>query len=111
MKSKTSEMIGFIVLILFFFASLGVAAQNKPKIERQGNTFVQAPSTRGKVTKTQYVFIDSKGRKDTIYLSGTGRAFVYRVSKNGNVYPKYLPEVTRQLQLNQNGKSKDKVEE
>lgn len=108
MKSKDSEMIGFIVLILLFFASLGVAAQNK-KIERQGNTFIQAPSTRGKVTKTQYVFIDSKGRKDTIYLSSTGRAFVYRVSKNGNVYPKYLPEVTRQL--NQNGKSKDKVEE
>lgn len=75
-------------------------AQNKePQIEQQGNVFVQKKSTRGsgQVIKTNYIYEDSKGRRDTIYLSPTGKAFVWRVSKAGNIYKRYLPEVTEKL--------------
>lgn len=106
---KSSRIIAWIVLILWFafFSYAGVRAQEqqpKQTIERQGNVFVQKSNGRnsGQVTKTNYVYVDSKGQRDTIYLSSTGKAFVYRVSKKtGNVYKKYLPEVTAQLQSNE----------
>jgi hypothetical protein len=74
-------------------------AQNKePQIEQQGNVFIQK-STRssGQIIKTNYIYEDSKGNRDTIYLSSTGKAFVFKVSKNGNTYRKYLPQVTRKI--------------
>lgn len=104
MKQTTSRVIAWIVLVLslVFFSSTGVLAQdnNKSTIEQKGNVFIQKSSSRGSnnVTKTNYIYEDSKGQRDTIYISSTGKAFVFKVSKKtGNIYKKYLPEVTEQL--------------
>ena len=90
---------------MLWFISLSINAQStatttKPTIERQGNVFVQKSSSRGSnnVTKTNYIYQDSKGNKDTIYISSTGKCFVFKLSKNGNIYKRYLPEITKQLQ-------------
>lgn len=101
MKQSISRAIAWIVLVLslVFSSSTGVLAQNnEPQVEQQGNVFIQK-STRssGQIIKTNYIYEDSKGNRDTIYLSPTGKAFVFKVSKNGNTYKKYLPEVTRKL--------------
>jgi hypothetical protein len=89
-------------MLWFAFSSVtGVLAQdNKPTIEQKGNVFIQKSNGRSsQVTKTNYIYEDSKGQRDTIYISSTGKAFVFKVSKKtGNVYKKYLPEVTAQLQ-------------
>ena len=101
---KSSRIIAWIVLILWFafFSLTGVyAQQQKPTIEQKGNVFIQKSNGRGsgQVTKTNYIYEDSKGQRDTIYISSTGKAFVFKVSKKtGNIYKKYLPEVTAQLQ-------------
>jgi hypothetical protein len=105
-------VIAWVVLVLSLTISsvTGVLAQdNKQTIERQGNVFVQKSNGRssGKVTKTNYIYEDSKGQRDTIYISSTGKAFVFKVSKKtGNVYKKYLPEVTEQLNQKKDEKSK-----
>ena len=100
MKQTFSRVTAIIVLVLSLaLLSIGASAQsNEPKVEQKGNVFIQK-STRstGQVTKTNYIYEDSKGNRDTIYLSSTGKAFVWKVSKNGNTYKKYLPEVTKQL--------------
>ena len=104
MKQTASRVIAWIVLVLslVFFSSTGVLAQDnkKPTIERQGNVFVQKSNSRGSsnVIKTNYIYQDSKGNKDTIYISSTGKCFVFKLSKNGNIYKRYLPEITKQLQ-------------
>lgn len=104
MKQTASRVIARIVLVLSFliFSSTGVLAQdnNKPTIERKGNTFIQKSNGRGsgQVTKTNYIYQDSKGNRDTIYISPTGKCFVFKLSKNGNIYKRYLPEITKQLQ-------------
>ena len=89
-------MIAFIVLMLSFFALMGAKAQ----IVQKGTNFsVQKndSTAQGGVTKTLYTFTDAKGVTDTIYLSRNGNAFIFKVSKTGKVYRKYLPEVTRKL--------------
>ena len=100
MKQSISRAIAWIVLTLFFtlVSITGNVQNNEPQVEQQGNVFVQK-STRssGQVIKTNYIYEDSKGNRDTIYLSSTGKAFVFKVSKNGNTYKKYLPEVTKKL--------------
>ena len=105
MKQSTSRIIAWIVLILWFafFSSTGALAQDnkKPTIEQKGNVFIQKSNGRGsgQVTKTNYIYEDSKGQRDTVYISSTGKAFVFKVSKKtGSVYKKYLPEVTAKLQ-------------
>lgn len=94
-KSRT---LAWIVLLLGFLAIINgnIKAQN---VIRRGNTFVEqkSDSARGGATKTQYLYTDSKGHTDTVYVSSTGKAFVWKVSKNGNRYRKYLPKVTEQL--------------
>ena len=104
MKQAVSRVIAWIVLVLsrVFFSSTGVLAQDnkKPTIEQKGNVFIQKSNGRGsgEVTKTNYIYEDSKGQRDTIYISSTGKAFVFKVSKKtGNIWKKYLPEVTAQL--------------
>lgn len=104
MKQTTSRVIAWIVLVLSLLisSSTGVLAQDNKKstIERQGNVFIQKSNSRGSgnVIKTNYIYQDSKGNKDTIYISPTGKCFVFKLSKNGNIYKRYLPEVTKQLQ-------------
>ena len=97
---KPSRVIAWVVLVLslVFFSSTGVLAQNnEPQVEQQGNVFIQKSTRGGQIIKTNYIYEDSKGQRDTIYLSPTGKAFVFKVSKNGNTYKRYLPEVTRKL--------------
>ena len=100
MKQSISRAIAWIVPTLFFtlVSITGNAQNNEPQVEQQGNVFIQK-STRssGQIIKTNYIYEDSKGNRDTIYLSSTGKAFVFKVSKNGNTYKKYLPEVTKKL--------------
>lgn len=110
MKQTASRVIAWVVLVLSLtiFSATGVLAQ-EPQVEQKGNVFIAKKSSRGNgaCTKTNYLYEDSKGRIDTIYLSSTGKAFVWRVSKNGNAYKKYLPEVTKKLnpQAYEKGKS------
>ena len=99
---KSSRVMAWVVLVLslVLFSSTGVLAQdNKPTIEQKGNVFIQKANGRssGQIIKTNYIYEDSKGQRDTIYLSSTGKAFVFKVSKNGNTYKRYLPEVTRKI--------------
>ena len=106
MRQTTSRIIAWLVVMLWFItlsinAQSTTTTQQQPTIERKGNTFIQKSNGRGsgQVTKTNYIYEDSKSQRDTIYISSTGKAFVFKVSKKtGNVYKKYLPEVTAQLQ-------------
>lgn len=70
-------------------------------VVRNGNEFVstkKAKSTKEPI-KTIYTYKDSDGKSYPIYLSATGKAFIWKVSKKtGKKYKKYLPEVTKQLQ-------------
>lgn len=91
-----------VMVTLVFLFSMGMNAQ----VVRKGNTFIEqkSDSSRGNATKTQYLYTDSKGVTDTVYLSKNGSAFVWKVSKKtGKKYRKYLPAVTEQL-----GTKKDK---
>ena len=105
MRQTTSRIIAWLVVMLWFItlsinAQSTTTTQQQPTIERKGNTFIQksSRSSNGQVIKTNYVYQDSKGNQDTIYISSTGKAFVFKVSKKtGNIYKKYLPEVTEQL--------------
>ena len=84
-------------LTLAFLFSIGINAQ----VIQKGNTFIETKSdsaSRGGATKTQYLYTDSKGQTDTVYLSKNGSAFIWKVSKKtGKRYRKYLPEVTKKL--------------
>lgn len=99
MKQSISKAMAWIVLTLLFtlVSITGNAQNNEPQVEQQGNVFIQKSTRGGQIIKTNYVYVDSKGQRDTIYLSSTGKAFVFKVSKNGNIYKKYLPEVTKKL--------------
>jgi hypothetical protein len=71
----------------------------------KGKTFEQVDnkSTKEKDmgVKTQYTYKAKDGKEYPIYLSKTGKAFIWRVSaKTGKQYKQYLPEVTKQLQAN-----------
>lgn len=98
MQYIKQRILAWIVLLLGFIAIANgnIKAQN---VIRKGNTFVEqkSDSARGGATKTQYLYTDKKGRTDTVYISSTGKAFVWKVSKNGNRYRKYLPKITEQL--------------
>ena len=111
MKQTVSRVIAWIVLVLSLLISsaTGVLAQTKT-IEQKGNVFIQKTKGRSGITyaKTNYIYEDSKGNRDTICISSNGKAFVFKVSKNGNVYRKYLPEVTEKLGLNQKKDEKAK---
>lgn len=97
---KSTRRAALFVLVLFFSMCFikHVRAQN---VVRKGNTFVEqrdSSSKRNGATKTVYTYTDSKGQVDTIYLSSTGSAFVWKTSKKtGKKYRKYLPKVTEAL--------------
>lgn len=97
---KSTRRAALFVLVLFLSMCFikHVRAQD---VVRKGNTFVEqrdSSSKRGGATKTSYLYTDSKGRTDTVYISSTGSAFVWRVSKKtGKPYRKYLPKITEML--------------
>ena len=99
MLNKSTRILAFIVLMLGFLTiSNGLKAQQG--VVRKGNQFVVSDSAAtgsGTYKKTEYTFTDKKGNVDTIYLSKNGSAFIFKRSKAGKLYRKYLPEVTKQL--------------
>ncbi len=100
MQYIKSRALAWIVLLLGFIAIINgnIKAQN---VIRKGNTFVEQKSDSTKksgATKTDYLYTDARGITDTVYISSTGKAFIWKVSKKtGKVYRKYLPKVTEQL--------------
>ena len=97
MFTKQQRILAFIVLLLGLLAF----SKGKAQLVQKGNNFsiVQNDSTKnGGITRTKYTYTDVKGVTDTIYLSRSGSAFIFKVSKKtGKVYRKYLPEVTARL--------------
>lgn len=75
---------------------------NAQSVVRKGNTFYQQSNSnkieKDSATLTSYFYIDNKGVKYPIYMSGKGKCFIWRTSsKTGKPYKHYLPEVTKQL--------------
>ena len=87
-----------ICIIMMLSISLTIQAQN---VERKGNTFTQLSNRKAeeaKETKTEYIYIDSKGIQYPVYLSARGKAFIKKINrKTGKEYPKYLPEIGKQI--------------
>lgn len=72
------------------------------EVVKNGNVFKtvksDSVSNRQRETKTTYSYEDTKGVKYDIYLSGSGKAFIKKVSKKtGKEYRQYLPEVGKQI--------------
>lgn len=99
MINKFDRIAALTVLAAFFLFAL-IGAMKAQSVVRRGNTFVQQvdSTSRGGATKTQYLYTDSKGVTDTVYLSSRGKAFIWKTSKNNKRYRKYLPEVTKQIE-------------
>lgn len=88
-----------ILCIVLMLSSYTLFSQN---VVKQGNTFTIVNSSKlnasSKETKTEFVFTDSKGVTYPIYLSSTGKAFIYKTSKKtGKQYKQYLPEIGKQI--------------
>ena len=86
----------FIAAIMLLSWNVGVQAQS---IQRQGNTFTQVSNKKsaGKETKTQYTYKDSKEVEHPVYLSATGKAFIYYINKKGEQKRRYMPEIGKQI--------------
>lgn len=90
----------FVTALMLLGLSIGVQAQS---VQRQGNTFTQVTnkktaSKEAKETPTDYKYVDSKGVVYQVFLSSTGKAFIWKTSKKtGNLYKQYLPEVGKQI--------------
>ena len=88
-----------IILAAIMLLSLNVGVQAQ-SVQRQGNNFTQVSNKKdasGKEVKTQYTFTDSKGVVHPIYLSATGKAFIYYINKKGEKKRRYMPEIGRQI--------------
>lgn len=72
------------------------------EVTKSGNVFKavksDSVSNRQRETKTTYSYEDTKGVKYDIYLSGSGKAFIKKVSKKtGKEYRQYLPQVGKMI--------------
>ena len=89
--------------ILCIIAMLTLALPSmSQEVVRNGNVFKavksDSVSNRQRETKTTYSYEDTKGVKYDIYLSGSGKAFIKKVSKKtGKEYRQYLPEVGKKI--------------
>ena len=88
-----------LIAAVVFMMAVGASAQ--VKVKREGNVFTQVQTkdtTTVSETKTDYTYVDSKGNRYTVFLSKTGKAFIWRTSsKTGKKYPQYLPEIGKQI--------------
>ena len=94
-KFSNPVVIGmFIAMTLMYMVAIAAHAQN---VVQEGKTFIEQKSASNGAgdTKTEYLYQSKNGEVDTVYLSRTGKAFVWRLSKKGNYYKKYLPEIGR----------------
>lgn len=83
----------FIAMTLMYVLALTTHAQS---VVQQGKVFVEQSASNGAGdTKTDYLYQDKSGKVDTVYLSRTGKAFIWKISKKGNRYKKYLPKIGR----------------
>ena len=87
-----------IAAIMLFSLNVGVQAQS---VVKSGNTFTQVSNksvkSGGKETKTQYTFKDSKGNVYPVYLSASGKAFIFYINKKGEQKRRYMPEIGKQI--------------
>lgn len=86
-----------LIIVALMLLSLGISAQN---VTRQGNTFTQVSNKKseGKDSLTAYQYVDSKGNVYKVWLSSTGKAFIWKASKKtGKTYKQYLPEIGKQI--------------
>lgn len=99
----------YIISILLLFICVSLGAQN---YERKGNTFTQTSSrpSSSSVKKTEYQWVDSKGKVYPVYITSNGRCFIFKVSaKTNNEYKYYLPEeLSRDICKELNIKYKEK---
>ena len=93
-----------IMMLTLALPSMGQEVAKKTDtttVIRKGNVFMSNKVSNGrqsKETKTNYEYEDAKGNTYDIYLSGTGKAFIKKVSKKtGKEYRQYLPEVGRKI--------------
>lgn len=95
MKTLLSKLL--IAVLSIVTCGLKVNAQH---IERVGDTFVQIDTLKHKEPiKTKYIYeVKRTGESYPVYLSSTGKAFIYCVSKKtGKQYRRYLPELGKQI--------------
>ena len=100
MKKIIVLLLCMLTLAIVSCTPVTAQAQNcvqKGKIFEQ----VDTKSSKGKDmgTKTAYTYKAKDGKEYPIYVSKSGKAFIWRVSKKtGKQYKQYLPEVTKKLQ-------------
>ena len=74
-----------------------VSKQDTAKYILEGTTFKSNDSvsnSKTEETKTKYTYQDKKGQIYPVYLSKTGKAFIWRKSqKTGRDYRQYVPEI------------------
>ena len=90
-----------VFLCIFMMLALGINNSSAQSVKKEGNNFTQvvtAKSRGGKEVKTKYTYTDSKGDIYPIYLSGSGKAFIRKISKKtGKEYKQYMPEIGKQI--------------
>lgn len=84
-------------VIAMTLCSIVVLTADAQNVTRNGNTFTLVGHENGQDTKTEYLFKHGV-ETDTVYLSSTGKAFVWKTSKkSGKRYKKYVPEIGKQI--------------
>lgn len=91
-------MLCILMMLTLALPSMGQEVpQDTTKYVLKGTTFRSNDSvsnSKTEETKTKYTYEDKKGQVYPVYLSKTGKAFVWRKSKKtGRDYRQYLPEI------------------
>jgi len=83
-----------IVMILLMINWLETRAQN---VILRNDTFICVDSVKSKQapTLTKYFYRTTDGTKYPIYMSASGKCFIFKTSKKGKRYKEYLPEITK----------------
>lgn len=91
MKRITIITVLLIALTLFGLV-IGCVAQTK--VIKQGNDYIAVKDSithkRFVDTATSYTYTDTKGHKYPLFVSKTGKYYVWVLSKNNNMYKKYI---------------------
>lgn len=88
-----------LVLCISMMLAFGLVS-NAQNVTRQGNSFTQVSNKKksdDKVTKTQFTYTDKKGVVHPVYLSSTGKAFIFYINKKGEQKRRYMPEIGKQI--------------
>lgn len=80
----------FTILLAFVLTALAASSQITAKKDNSGNYIAAKPAIDTAGTKTGKTFTDKKGNIFPVYLNKTGKLFIVRISRNGNVYKQYL---------------------